>query len=54
MLFQNLVPKCSNIRAEEGGKKSDNGWRINEISMAAVGPEKAGVGAFQRSRRSPR
>jgi hypothetical protein len=43
-LFQNLVPKCSNIRAEKVDEDSDKGWRINGITTAAFGPEKAGVG----------
>jgi hypothetical protein len=43
-LFQNLVPKCSNIRAGKGERNSDKGRRINEITTAAFGPEKAGVG----------
>jgi hypothetical protein len=43
-LFQNPVPKCSNNWAEKTDENHGNGWRINAIRAAAVGPEKAGVG----------
>jgi hypothetical protein len=42
-LFQNLLPKSSNIRAENGERNGTKVWGISEMATAVVGPKKAAL-----------